>query len=70
MIGRPVEALQLWCEAAHISQGPIFRAIDRFERVGARPLSGNSVNEIVKAHCRQAGRMHPFYTPGKGLDLF
>ncbi|WP_051956139.1 tyrosine-type recombinase/integrase [Beijerinckia mobilis] len=55
MIGQPVEALRLWCAAAQIDEGPIFRAIDRFERVGMRPLSGNSVNEILKARCRAAG---------------
>jgi integrase len=44
----PVRALTAWLAAANISDGPLFRAIDRHGRVGAR-LSGRAVASIVQA---------------------
>jgi len=55
LIGSPVTVLRLWCVAGQIDSGPIFRAIDRFGRVGDKPLSGKSVNALLKERCRQAG---------------
>lgn len=55
MIGRPVEALEIWLDAARISEGPVFRAIDRWGNVKTRNLTPQSVNTIVKARCIRAG---------------
>ena len=44
----PVRALTAWLAAAKISDGPLFRAIDRHGRVGGR-LSGRAVANIVQA---------------------
>jgi integrase len=54
-VGRPVEALRAWLEAAGISSGPVFRAIDRWGAVGDSALDGQSVNAIVKRRCVLAG---------------
>ena len=52
---RPVAALEAWLEAACITQGPIFREIDRHGHVGQAALSGRSVARIVKRAARAAG---------------
>jgi len=39
---RPVEALDAWLAAAKITSGPVFREVDRHDRVGDGPLSGRS----------------------------
>lgn len=54
-VGRPVDALSDWMTAARISSGPIFRKIDRWERVGDAALDPQSVNAILKRRCRLAG---------------
>jgi integrase len=55
LIGRPADALTTWLDRAGITSGAVFRAIDRRGRVGAGAFSGDSVNDIVKRRCRQAG---------------
>jgi integrase len=54
-VGRPVEALKAWLEAAGISSGPVFRRIDRWGTVGDSALDGQSVNAIVKRRSALAG---------------
>jgi len=55
LIGRPAEALTTWMDRAGISDGAVFRAIDRWGRMGQGAISGDGVNDIVKKRCRQAG---------------
>jgi integrase len=55
LIGRPAEALTTWLDRARISDGAVFRAIDRWGRMGQVAISGDAVNDIVKNRCRQAG---------------
>lgn len=55
LVGPPVEALREWLERADISQGPIFRAIDRWEAIEERSLTPQSINLIVKRRCAMAG---------------
>ncbi|TYC61984.1 site-specific integrase [Rhodobacterales bacterium] len=55
LIGRPVDALKTWLETAVISDGAVFRAIDRWGNVKKRGLSAQSVNAILKARCSLAG---------------
>jgi site-specific recombinase XerD len=45
---KPGAALRAWLEAAGISDGPIFREVDRHGRVGSAALSDRSVARIVK----------------------
>jgi len=54
-VGRPVEALRAWLDAAAISSGPVFRPIDRWGAIGDSALDGQSVNAIVKRRCVLAG---------------
>lgn len=44
----PVRALKDWIEASGISEGPVFRAINRHGRVANNPLAGNAVSRIIK----------------------
>jgi len=50
----PVRALRTWLQQAGISDGPLFRAIDRYGLVGEHALHTDSVGYLVK---RAAGRV-------------
>jgi site-specific recombinase XerD len=49
---KPVEALETWLKAAQISEGPIFRAVDRHGHVKPTGLCDKSVADIVKQYAR------------------
>jgi site-specific recombinase XerD len=51
----PVEALKAWLDAAGITEGAIFRRVNKGGRVLADRLSPQSVALIVKAHAERAG---------------
>ena len=51
----PVRSLRAWLEASGIAEGPIFREVDRHERVGTAALAGRSVARIVKRSAEAAG---------------
>ncbi len=44
----PIRAVQAWIEHAELSNGPIFRAVDRYGNVGTLGLNSQSVALIVK----------------------
>lgn len=48
----PVKALVSWLALAGISRGPLFRPINRHDRVGEKALTPQSVGLIVKASVR------------------
>ncbi|MGI9069850.1 MAG: site-specific integrase [Bryobacteraceae bacterium] len=50
-----VRAVRTWLEAAVISEGPIFRAVDRHSRISPRRLSAHAVALIVKRYADAAG---------------
>jgi len=50
----PVRALRAWLDAAGIASGPVFRAINRWGKLGAR-LSAYDVARIVKRRAEAAG---------------
>lgn len=52
---QPVAALSAWLKASGITEGPIFRSIDRHGRVGKAALSDRAVADIVKKVCGAAG---------------
>jgi integrase len=45
---RPVEAVQIWTEAAGITSGPVFRAVTGGGRVSCEALADDSAARIVK----------------------
>jgi integrase len=51
----PVRSLQAWLETARISDGPVFRALDKFQRVQPGRLSGKAVARIVKRRAAAVG---------------
>jgi site-specific recombinase XerD len=51
----PVEALKAWLNAAGITEGAIFRRVNKAGRVLADRLTPQSVALIVKAHAERAG---------------
>ncbi|MCO5066770.1 MAG: site-specific integrase [Rhizobiaceae bacterium] len=55
LIGRPVTALQDWLERAGISEGAVFRAIDRWGHLERKALTPQAVNLILKRRVAQAG---------------
>jgi integrase len=55
LVGLPADALNAWLAAARIRTGPVFRHIDRWERLSDRPLSPLGVNYIVKQCLKRAG---------------
>jgi integrase len=55
LIGRPVTALQNWLERAVISEGAVFRAIDRWGHLERKALTPQAVNLILKRRIAKAG---------------
>lgn len=51
----PIRTLQSWMEAATISEGAVFRSINRHGRVRAHRLSGNDVARVAKKLAERAG---------------
>ena len=50
----PVKAIQSWLQASGITEGPIFRGVDRHENVGGR-LSNHAVARVIKGWAGKAG---------------
>jgi integrase len=51
----PVRSLQAWLDSARISDGPVFRSLDKFQRVQNRRLSDKAVARIVKRRAAAVG---------------
>lgn len=51
----PVRALEHWLEVAAITEGFVFRAVSRHDRVGRQGLSAQSVALVVKASVERVG---------------
>jgi len=51
----PVRAVRAWLRIAHISSGPVFRAIDQWSHVRDRRMSDRSIALIVKHAAEMAG---------------
>jgi site-specific recombinase XerD len=50
-----VRALERWLELARITNGPVFRGVDRWGNVREKRLSGHSVARVVKRAAEAAG---------------
>jgi site-specific recombinase XerC len=55
LVGRPVLALQEWLERARISEGAVFRGIDRWGHLERKALTPQAVNLILKRRVAEAG---------------
>lgn len=51
----PVTAIDAWLTAAHITQGPLFRRVTRYQTLGTNALTGAAVAQIIKRTARAAG---------------
>lgn len=51
---RPLDAVKDWCEAAQITEGPIFRSVNRHGKAGAF-MTDRAVADVVKAAAQAAG---------------
>jgi len=51
----PVRSLQAWLETARITEGSVFRSLDRFQRVQPQRLSDKAVALIVKRRAKAVG---------------
>lgn len=54
-IACPVKAVQTWVEVADITEGPLFRPVNRGGSVSNRRLSARGVAEVVKAYAQKVG---------------
>ena len=61
-----LEALDDWCTAAALTEGPVFRAIDRHGRISDHALSDDAVATIVK-RAAKAARLDPTAYSGHSL---
>lgn len=55
LVGRPVLVLQDWLARAGISEGAVFRGIDRWGNLEKRALTPQAVNLILKRRIAEAG---------------
>ena len=53
--GEAAHAVTQWIEAAHLTDGPLFRRLYRHGTVGAQALSGDQVARIVQRRAKLAG---------------
>jgi site-specific recombinase XerD len=51
----PVRSLQAWLETSGITEGPLFRPVNRHGRIGQQRLSTNAVACVVKRYAQAAG---------------
>jgi hypothetical protein len=62
----PTQATLAWLAIADISQGPLFRALDRHGHLGAERLSDRAVALVVKRAAQAAG-LDPARYAGESL---
>ncbi len=55
LVGRPVLALKEWLERAGITEGAVFRGIDRWGNLEHRALTPQAINLILKRRIAEAG---------------
>jgi integrase len=68
----PVTAVQAWRRVAEIATGPLFRPVNRHDRVLPRRLSPQSAALVVKRALHHLGReaeLHPAHSPRPGGAL-
>ena len=63
----PVTALNVWLEYAKITTGPVWRAVDKWDRLQGPLTRGEAVNMIVKRLATTARLPHPDRYTGHSL---
>lgn len=61
----PVRAIEAWCAASGVREGPLLRSVDRHGRVGGR-LDGRDVARLLKSIAARAG-VDPALVSGNSL---
>jgi site-specific recombinase XerD len=51
----PIRALRVWLSKAKVTEGAVFRAVDRYNKVAATGLHRDSIAEILKTAATRAG---------------
>ena len=51
----PIATLEQWLRMSGITEGPVFRRIDRHGRVGAGALDRNSLCRLIREYCTKLG---------------
>lgn len=51
----PVRTIRAWLAAAQITDGPLFRSVDRHGHVGSPRANRAVVRQVVQRYCRAAG---------------
>jgi integrase len=51
----PVRSLRRWLDIAAITEGPLFRSVDRHGNIGAFALTDQVVAKVLKRYCADAG---------------
>ena len=51
----PVEALTAWLDGAEITEGPVFRPVNRWGHILPKQLTPGAINECLKKHGRTCG---------------
>jgi len=51
----PVRALRQWLDKAEITEGPVFRSVDRYGHVSRRGLHRDSIGKLLKRGASRAG---------------
>jgi integrase len=51
----PIKALRDWLDAANVTEGSVFRAVDHYNKVSATGLHRDSIAEILKTAATRAG---------------
>jgi integrase len=51
----PIKALREWLAASKVTQGAVFRAVDRYNKVAATGLHRDSIAEIFKTAASRSG---------------
>lgn len=45
----PAKAVKIWLESTDIASGPLFRPVNRWDQVQAKPLNPGAINDLLKA---------------------
>ena len=62
-VGRPVDALKAWLEAAGIASGPVFRPIDRWARSATPPSTGEASTSSSRGAQASPGPIRRSFRP-------
>ena len=55
----PVRALRDWLELSALTEGAVFRPVDRHGNIGAKPLTHFAVATVIKRTAKKAGMATP-----------